>query len=97
MHRQPTHGTTRAGCCRTCWRHTAPAPGCPFTAYGDEIRDHIEQLNRPMFVNDLTATWLPAVPDLDARLQADPPAWVVEIACGAGWSSIALAQSRTWL
>jgi hypothetical protein len=46
-----------------------------------------------MFVNDLTTTWLPAVPDLDARLQADPPAWVVEVACGAGWASIALAQA----
>ncbi|MGH3983513.1 MAG: hypothetical protein ACRDST_12730 [Pseudonocardiaceae bacterium] len=57
--------------------------GVPFTAYGDEIRDHIEQLNRPMFVNDLAATWLPAVPDLHTRLQADPPARVAEIACGA--------------
>jgi SAM-dependent methyltransferase len=46
-----------------------------------------------MFVNDLTPTWLAAVPDLDARLQADPPAWVVEIACGTGWASIALAQA----
>ncbi|MCA1700620.1 MAG: methyltransferase domain-containing protein [Actinobacteria bacterium] len=67
--------------------------GVPFSAYGDEIRDHIEQLNRPMFINDLAATWLPAVPDLHARLQADPPARVAEIACGAGWASIALAQA----
>ncbi|MGH3992631.1 MAG: class I SAM-dependent methyltransferase, partial [Pseudonocardiaceae bacterium] len=66
--------------------------GVPYAAYGDEIRDHIEQLNRPMFVNDLAANWLPAVPDLHARLQADPPARVADIACGAGWASIALAQ-----
>lgn len=67
--------------------------GVPFAAYGEEIRDHIEQLNRPMFANDLAATWLPAVPELHARLQADPPARVAEIACGAGWASIALAQA----
>jgi hypothetical protein len=30
--------------------------GVAFAAYGDEIRDHIEQLNRPMFVNDLAAS-----------------------------------------
>ncbi len=66
--------------------------GVPFAAYGDEIRDHIEQLNRPMFVNDLAAHWIPAVPDLHVRLQADPPARVADIACGAGWASIALAE-----
>lgn len=67
--------------------------GIPFAAYGEEIRDHIEQLNRPMFVNDLAASWLPAVPQLHARLLADPPARVADIACGAGWASIALAQA----
>lgn len=66
--------------------------GVPFAAYGDEIRDSIEQLNRPMFLNDLAAHWIPAVPDLHARLQANPPARVADIACGAGWASIALAQ-----
>jgi 2-polyprenyl-3-methyl-5-hydroxy-6-metoxy-1,4-benzoquinol methylase len=67
--------------------------GVAFADYGDEIRDHIEQLNRPMFVNDLATSWLPAVPELHARLRADPPARVAEIACGAGWASIALAQA----
>jgi predicted O-methyltransferase YrrM len=67
--------------------------GVEFAAYGDEIRDHIEQLNRPMFVNDLASSWLPAVPELDARLRAEPPARVAEIACGAGWASIALARA----
>ena len=65
----------------------------PFAAYGEEIRDHIEQLNRPMFVNDLAASWLPAIPELHDRLQADPPARVAEVACGAGWASIALATA----
>ncbi len=66
--------------------------GVPYAAYGDEIRDHIEQLNRPMFVNDLAEHWIPAVPQLHSRLHSDPPARVADIACGGGWASIALAQ-----
>jgi 2-polyprenyl-3-methyl-5-hydroxy-6-metoxy-1,4-benzoquinol methylase len=30
---------------------------------------------------------------VDARLRADPPARVADIACGTGWSSIAMAQA----
>lgn len=67
--------------------------GVPFAAYGEEIRDHIEQLNRPMFANDLASSWIAAVPELHDRLRSDPPARVAEIACGAGWASIALAQA----
>jgi predicted O-methyltransferase YrrM len=67
--------------------------GVPFAAYGEEIRDHIEQLNRPMFVSDLATSWLPAIPELHDRLQADPPARVAEMACGAGWASITLATA----
>jgi SAM-dependent methyltransferase len=66
--------------------------GVPFAAYGEDIRDHIEQLNRPMFANDL-ASWIAAVPELHSRLRSDPPARVADIACGAGWASIALAQA----
>ena len=37
--------------------------------------------------------WLPAVADVHARLLADPPARVADVACGAGWSSIAIARA----
>jgi SAM-dependent methyltransferase len=47
--------------------------------------------NRAKFVNLLGTVWLPAIPDVDRRLRADPPARVADIACGAGWSSIAIA------
>jgi 2-polyprenyl-3-methyl-5-hydroxy-6-metoxy-1,4-benzoquinol methylase len=67
--------------------------GVPFDAYGTDIRDHIEQLNRPMFEQSLGTEWLPAVPGLHRRLSADPPARVLDIACGAGWSSIAAARA----
>ena len=49
--------------------------------------------NRPRFINLLGAEWLPAVDDVDARLRAQPPARVADLACGTGWSSIAMAQA----
>ena len=39
--------------------------------------------------------WLPAVADLHARLQGDPPTHVADIGSGAGWSVIALARAYT--
>lgn len=36
---------------------------------------------------------VPAMPDVHARLQADPPARVADIGIGAGWSSIAIARA----
>lgn len=47
--------------------------------------------NRPEFVNLLGTQWLPTMTDVDARLRAQPPARVCDIACGTGWSSIATA------
>jgi SAM-dependent methyltransferase len=67
--------------------------GIPFEDYGADIRDHIEQLNRPMFASELGSTWIPAIPDLHDRLGSDPPARVLDLACGAGWSSIAIAHA----
>jgi 2-polyprenyl-3-methyl-5-hydroxy-6-metoxy-1,4-benzoquinol methylase len=49
--------------------------------------------NRARFVNLLGSRWLPAVTDVDARLRADPPARVADLACGTGWSSIAMARA----
>jgi len=49
------------------------------------------EFNRPRFVNLLGRTWLPSIPEVHERLSADPPARVADIACGTGWSSIAMA------
>jgi ubiquinone/menaquinone biosynthesis C-methylase UbiE len=46
-----------------------------------------------MFEQLLGSEWFPAVPDVDARLRADPPARVADLACGEGRSSIAIAQA----
>jgi 2-polyprenyl-3-methyl-5-hydroxy-6-metoxy-1,4-benzoquinol methylase len=51
------------------------------------------EYNRAAFLQLLGTQWLPAVPDVDRRLRREPPARVADLACGAGWSSIAIAQA----
>jgi SAM-dependent methyltransferase len=65
--------------------------GIPYPHYG--AREGQADANRPMFVNLLGSEWLPSVPDVHVRLQADPPARVADISCGAGWSSISIARA----
>lgn len=50
------------------------------------------ETNRPLFLHFLSG-WLAAIPDIHERLQADPPARVLDVACGAGWSSLAIARA----
>jgi 2-polyprenyl-3-methyl-5-hydroxy-6-metoxy-1,4-benzoquinol methylase len=49
--------------------------------------------NRPRYVNLLGKVWLPSIPSVHERLSADPPARVADVACGTGWSSIAMAHA----
>jgi SAM-dependent methyltransferase len=51
------------------------------------------EFNRPIYLQLLGREWLPAIPDIDERLRADPPARVADVACGTGWSSIAMARA----
>ena len=51
------------------------------------------EFNRALFLNYLGKTWLPAIPEVDSRLRVAPPARVADIACGTGWSSIAMAKA----
>ncbi len=67
--------------------------GVPYTDYGADLRKGQADLARTMYRNLLGKVWLPAIPDIHARLQADPAARVTDIACGYGWSSLALAQA----
>jgi 2-polyprenyl-3-methyl-5-hydroxy-6-metoxy-1,4-benzoquinol methylase len=67
--------------------------GVPYTDYGADLRESQADLARTMYCNLLSKVWLPAIPEVHARLQADPAAHVADIACGNGWSSIALAQA----
>jgi 2-polyprenyl-3-methyl-5-hydroxy-6-metoxy-1,4-benzoquinol methylase len=67
--------------------------GIPYAEYGADMREGIAYANRAMFVNLMGSEWLPAVPDVHERLRADPPAWVADIGCGTGWSSISIARA----
>lgn len=67
--------------------------GVPYARYDADFCEGQAEMNRVQFVNLLGSEWLPAVPDVHARLGEDPPARVADVACGAGWSTIALAGS----
>jgi SAM-dependent methyltransferase len=65
--------------------------GVPYEAYGAEFREAQQDFTRPLFVN-LLGAWLEGLPDVDARLRSDPPARVVDMACGAGIACVELAR-----
>jgi cyclopropane fatty-acyl-phospholipid synthase-like methyltransferase len=67
--------------------------GVPYSEYGRHMRHGIAAFNRPMFLHQLTTEWLPAVPDIDERLRATPAASVLDLGCGTGQSSIAMARA----
>ena len=67
--------------------------GVPFEEYGADLVEGQEAFTRPMFGHLLGSEWLPAVPDVHERLLAEPPARVADVACGCGWSSIAIARA----
>ncbi len=67
--------------------------GVPFSDYGVDLREGQARSNRAMFLHQLGSEWLPAITDVHARLQADPPARVADVGCGVGWSSIGIAKT----
>jgi SAM-dependent methyltransferase len=67
--------------------------GVSWEEFGELGREAQGDANRPVFANLLGSEWLPSIDDVHARLSADPPAQVADVACGAGWSSIAIARA----
>jgi 2-polyprenyl-3-methyl-5-hydroxy-6-metoxy-1,4-benzoquinol methylase len=65
--------------------------GVPWSAFGADAREGQADQNRPLFLQILGREWLPAIPDVHARLLTEPPARVADVGCGAGWSSIGIA------
>jgi SAM-dependent methyltransferase len=67
--------------------------GVPYAAYGAEMRHMIADLNRPMYVHQLTSEWIASAPELEDRLTAEPAARIADVGCGVGWSSLSLARA----
>jgi SAM-dependent methyltransferase len=66
--------------------------GVPFHAYGAELRRGLGHLNGAAYDRAL-AGWIAAMPDIDERLRARRGAAVLDIGCGIGRSSLALARA----
>ena len=64
--------------------------GVPGDAYPGSVLAQ-ELANLPIFRHVLAQEWLPAIPDVHARLTDG--ARVADLACGAGWLAISLAQA----
>ena len=64
-----------------------------WSAYGRDMMQAQGDFNRPWLVGSLGTEYLPSIPDLHERLQADPPAKVADVACGVGWAGISLARA----
>jgi SAM-dependent methyltransferase len=64
----------------------------PYEAYGAESVDGQGGANRPVFLTTLPNDWLPAIAPFHERLSAGS-ARVIDIGCGHGWSSIAVARA----
>ncbi len=67
--------------------------GVPYANYGTDLHEAQAEFTRPMFENLLGSEWFPGVPDVHERLNADPPARVADVACGQGFSTMAIARA----
>jgi predicted O-methyltransferase YrrM len=66
--------------------------GVPFHAYGSEVRHGLGLLNGAAFDRTLTS-WIAAMPDIDQRLRTADHAAILDVGCGVGRSSLALARA----
>jgi 2-polyprenyl-3-methyl-5-hydroxy-6-metoxy-1,4-benzoquinol methylase len=64
--------------------------GVPYPMFGAAFRQGQAGINRPAFLTDLVERWIPAAADIHARLLSSSLR-VADVACGAGWSTIAMA------
>ena len=70
--------------------------GVPYAAYGEDLRSGIARLNRPMFLHQLATEWIPAMPDIQARLQRATrrPGSPISAAAAGGRASPSPAPTR---
>jgi 2-polyprenyl-3-methyl-5-hydroxy-6-metoxy-1,4-benzoquinol methylase len=66
--------------------------GVAYPEFGAAFRAGQAGVNRPAFAADLVDRWIPAIPDLHAALRTEHLR-VADVGCGAGWSTLAMAQA----
>jgi ubiquinone/menaquinone biosynthesis C-methylase UbiE len=64
--------------------------GVDWSDYGDDVVEAQEAINRPQFLA-FVRDWIEALPDISIRLRDGGR--VADVACGTGWSSIAIARA----
>ena len=68
--------------------------GVPYASYGADAVEAQAALNRPAFVNELVAEWIPQIPDVAALLaDSSRVTRVADVGCGLGWAAIELAKA----
>jgi SAM-dependent methyltransferase len=67
--------------------------GVSWTDFGTDAIEAQGDFNRPWLLSSFGTEYLPLIPDVHKRLQADPPAQVADFACGVGWAGIAIAAA----
>jgi SAM-dependent methyltransferase len=65
--------------------------GVPYADFDPDFLQGQGEMNRVQFINFLASDWMPALPDVHERLQTGGR--VADVACGTGWSTIALARA----
>jgi 2-polyprenyl-3-methyl-5-hydroxy-6-metoxy-1,4-benzoquinol methylase len=58
-----------------------------------DVHDVQAAFTRPVFVNHLTQNWLPALPDVQAKLDAGTQVRIAEVGCGEGLAAITIARA----
>jgi SAM-dependent methyltransferase len=65
--------------------------GVGWEAYGQDMVEAQGDFNRPWLVASFATEYLPAIPDVHARLRDGGR--VADVACGVGWAAIAIARA----
>jgi 2-polyprenyl-3-methyl-5-hydroxy-6-metoxy-1,4-benzoquinol methylase len=58
-----------------------------------DLHDIQAAFTRPVFANHLTQTWLPALPDVQAKLTKGEGVRIAEIGCGEGLAAVTIARA----
>jgi SAM-dependent methyltransferase len=65
--------------------------GIPYADFDADFLEGQGEMNRVQFVNSLASEWIPGLPDVHERLKEGGR--IADVACGTGWSTIALARA----